>query len=253
MPMATLKYPRTLNKAGKVFVKGVSVPISNEVAALLNNDARFTIKGFDDPTEPGSARSVPGVSSGRPFVRAVRLEHIRNANDTLDPDVTENYDITGKPSIAGLEKAMGWRPDQGEIDEALNVRKRIGGAEARSALAQRHREQITGEAIGRAPEPPRGKQPIISAPVVEEVGGEEEGEELIEKPSKVPVVAVSETTSRFTKDPVDDNAAAQLTTAELNALPPSTYPPNVAVIKAARVKVKSPPGETAPEKTLPVD
>ena len=125
MPIATLKYPRSMTTRGIIFIKGISQPISDAIANELVNDPRFEIKGLaGDRAEDRARLSV--TSGGRPHVRAVRLEMIRNANDTLDPDVTDNYEANGLPSIAGLARAMGWTPDEGEIREALRLKRRSG-------------------------------------------------------------------------------------------------------------------------------
>ena len=137
MPLATLKFPRSLTTQGKMFKKGVSEPVSDEVAEILACDKRFEVKGLPSDQRADRAR-LAATSGGRPYVRSVRLEMIRNANSTLDPDITENYDADGKPSIVGLAKAMGWTPDAGEINEALRIRRRPGtlGSDGDSVDAQ---------------------------------------------------------------------------------------------------------------------
>lgn len=219
MPMATLKYPRTLTTRGKQFRRGISEPVSEEVASALINDSRFEILGFMGDKSDGAARNKPSEQSGRPFVRAVRLEQIRVANGVLDPDVTENYTVDGKPSIAGLAKAMGWTPDQGEINEALRIKRRSGeltGDGDSVAVADAHRE------------------------VVENIDKEFD-----------PGLAVSEVGANFTKYPIDDNGESKLTAAELEALPASRFPPNVkAVIGKRNFK---PEPEPKPEKSASLD
>ncbi len=216
MPLATLKYPRSITKLGKTFFQGVSLPISDEVALQLQNDKRFDVKGLAGDVAEDRAR-LEATSGGRPHVRAVRLEHIRLANDTLDPDVTENYEVNGLPSIAGLAKAMGWTPDENEIREALRIKRRIGNA-----------VDLVEDHVPRR----RTIAPTASAPPISRRLTIEQQEAMIENPEsipdkvpdddRVPTISMSESGSHFVN---------------LEQIPPHVEPPAA----KAKPKAKEPP------------
>lgn len=195
MPVATLKYPRTLTTKGKMFKKGVSEVISDAVAYELANDVRFEIKGLPGDASEDRARLAAGVSSGRPHVKAVRLEQIRNASATLDPDITENYEVNGLPSIVGLAKAMGWTPDDAEIREA-------------------HRWKGSRRGAGT-------------------IGADGDAASVADRP--VPTIAVSETSARIINEQAipDDAAEAHVDLAQLQNEPASTKPPSNLKVKVA--------------------
>jgi hypothetical protein len=131
----------------------------------------------------------------------VRLEHIRQAHATLDPDVTENYTVEGMPSVAGLAKAMGWTPEEGEIREAIRMRRRVGTLEdagdaiaARMAPAiptTRTKRQITPTPQGDfVPEPvdPENEEPLDRDVATAAITMNETGASVIDTGNNIPLV-----------------------------------------------------------------
>lgn len=142
----------TIHKYGMAFHKGKETPISDDVANLLRDDARFSVRWKDDGTLPVKQASEPeiedldgdedtsqdgepldtadaidqseedAVTSGAPKDKRERLQAIREAADAFSPDDESAYTNDGKPSAVKLTEVLGWQVTALERDEAMNVR-----------------------------------------------------------------------------------------------------------------------------------
>ena len=95
MPTAELIKPKSYNHLGRIWKQGEVVEITEELAAELEDNPRFRIRGF------GAAREAR-VTSGKPKGRDELHEAIRDAADRLDPDNEAHYTVTGKPECQAL-------------------------------------------------------------------------------------------------------------------------------------------------------
>ena len=141
------------------------------------------------------------------------------ANDTLDPDVTENYEINGLPSIAGLAKAMGWTPDEHEIREALRVKRRPGNHDDINDAATAH----VPRRRAAPPAPPISRRASIAAQEAE-IENPESIPDKVSDDDRVPTISMSESGAHFVN---------------VEQIPPHVAPP--AVVAAPQPMVKKQP------------
>ena len=114
MPTAELIKPKSYNHLGRIWKQGEVVEITEELAADLEDNPRFRIRGF------GAAREAR-VASGKPKGRDELYEAIRDAADRLDPDNEAHYTVTGKPECQALSEILGYPVTATERDQAIGV------------------------------------------------------------------------------------------------------------------------------------
>ena len=115
MPTAELIGPNRMNIDGKVYLKNKPVPIDMETAFSLANNPRFKVSGLT------SREVVEFQEMQRRPREPDLLRAINEAADMLDVDDEDNFDRSGRPSVAALSKALGYPITKEERDAALNA------------------------------------------------------------------------------------------------------------------------------------
>ena len=103
----------SINTAGKMFKKGVALPVDLPTAQKLAENPRFHVTGLHSRTAVEEA-----AYHARPKGEAL-MEAIRNAADRFDVDDDDNWDRIGKHSVHALSKALGYAVSAAERDRAL--------------------------------------------------------------------------------------------------------------------------------------
>ena len=103
----------SINTAGKMFKKGVPLPVDLAVAQKLAENPRFHVTGLHSRTAVEEA-----AYHARPKGEAL-MQAIRNAADRFDVDDDDNWDRIGKHSVHALSKALGYGISGEERDRAL--------------------------------------------------------------------------------------------------------------------------------------
>ena len=103
----------SINTAGKMFKKGVALPVDLPTAQKLAENPRFHVTGLHSRTAVEEA-----AYHARPKGEAL-MEAIRNAADRFDVDDDDNWDRIGKHSVHALSKALGYGVSGEERDRAL--------------------------------------------------------------------------------------------------------------------------------------
>jgi len=103
----------SINTAGKMFKKGVPLPVDLAVAQKLAENPRFHVTGLHSRTAVEEA-----AYHARPKGEAL-MQAIRNAADRFDVDDDDNWDRIGKHSVHALSKALGYGVSGEERDRAL--------------------------------------------------------------------------------------------------------------------------------------
>jgi hypothetical protein len=114
VPTAELIQPRSYNYLDRIWKQGVEVDITDEIAAELEDNPRFRLRGF------GAARDAK-VTSGKPKGHNELYAAIRGAADSLDPDNEAHYTVTGKPECQALAEILGYPVTATERDQATGV------------------------------------------------------------------------------------------------------------------------------------
>ena len=123
MPTAELIKPKSYNHLGRIWKQGEVVEITEELAADLEDNPRFRIRGF------GAAREAR-VTSGKPKGRDELHQAIRDVADRLDPDNEAHYTVTGKPECQALSEILGYHVTATERDQAIGVVRKAATVEA---------------------------------------------------------------------------------------------------------------------------
>ena len=123
MPTAELIKPKSYNHLGRIWKQGEVVEITEELAADLEDNERFRIRGF------GASREAR-VASGKPKGRDELYEAVRDATDRLDIDNEAHFTVTGKPECAALQEILGYPVSASERDQAIGVIARKATVEA---------------------------------------------------------------------------------------------------------------------------
>ncbi len=115
MPTAELLKPATLHAYGRVWVRGEKEPIDNDLAAILEDNPRFRVRGFgtkdDDKAEAGPARP-----KGQALLAA-----IREAVDGLDVEDESSFTASGAPNVHAVSYALGYPVSRAELDKAMQT------------------------------------------------------------------------------------------------------------------------------------
>lgn len=121
MARATLTGPNRLMIHNTIFEKGVSTPVPTDVAQLLDADVRFEVE-FDDEdrAELTEAGEDP---AGKPaeLTPDQKMEAIRDAVASLDPDDETNWTKDGKPDARALTKLLKFQVTSADRDKALGA------------------------------------------------------------------------------------------------------------------------------------
>jgi hypothetical protein len=122
--------PARLNKYGRIWERGVEVPVELAEARVLHKDGRFQINGLFEALDAAAlapeaepvADKTAAAEGGRPSDTAILYAAIREAADQLDVDVEDKFTDAGKPQVDALEKLLGYAITADEIDQAMGVK-----------------------------------------------------------------------------------------------------------------------------------
>jgi hypothetical protein len=114
VPTAELIKPKSYNHLGRIWKQGREVEITQELAAELEDNPRFRIRGFD------AARCAP-AEGGKPKGRDELHEAIRDAAGRLDVDNEVHFTVTGKPECHALSEILGYPVTATDRDQAIGV------------------------------------------------------------------------------------------------------------------------------------
>jgi hypothetical protein len=114
VPTAELIKPKSYNHLGRIWKQGVEVEITEELAADLEDNPRFRIRGY------GASREAR-VASGKPKGRDELHQAIRDAADRLDIDNEAHFTVTAKPECQALSEILGYPTSASDRDQAIGV------------------------------------------------------------------------------------------------------------------------------------
>lgn len=167
MLTATLKKPTRLNAFGRVWERGVAVPVDLTTARLLSKNPRFDVQGlFEalDALAEGKTLDELGIAEAPAPVedddegeteQEAELslsEKIRAAADQLDIDDESLFTNDGKPTVAAIEAILGFDITEAQRDAALISPTSRGKLEAaeRPAAAPKRAIKVKGAARPKA-------------------------------------------------------------------------------------------------------
>jgi hypothetical protein len=159
VPTAELIKPKSYNHLGRIWKQGVEVEITEELAADLEDNPRFRIRGY------GASREAR-VASGKPKGRDELHQAIRDAADRLDIDNEAHFTVTGKPECQALSEILGYPTSASERDQAIGV---VRKATVEAAEPKQTRFKIKkGHLTPPAPEPlVEAKEPAPAVPATD--------------------------------------------------------------------------------------
>lgn len=135
MPTAILKKPRRLNAHGRIWERGVAEPVSLEMAALLEDDERFQIKGFAAALRARAAGEDDEVIDPN-APKPLSNEDILAAIDLLDIDNDDSFLDNGLPNAVLVSEILEREISQEDIEKAMNSRARKAEQAARATQKQ---------------------------------------------------------------------------------------------------------------------
>lgn len=113
MPTMTLQGLNRLNIGGRIFERGVEVPVDLKTALKHEDNPRFKVRGLvgADPDQIRTAREA--------IAREDNADEIRAIADDLDLDVEDNFTANGMPSAVAISKVIGYTVTQEQVDRAM--------------------------------------------------------------------------------------------------------------------------------------
>jgi hypothetical protein len=112
--------PNRLNIGGRVFEKGIKVPVSYEEALEFDENPRFKVR-FDRSLLAEKEQEVPQTNTApkKPATKNARIKAIQDAAADLDFEKEENWTAAGLPDARALSAELGWTVTADERDEAM--------------------------------------------------------------------------------------------------------------------------------------